>query len=75
MAIPAPLVEKFVNPDTAAKYEYTGTWNKGIAWPQVYEGKVCDMPPEVAEKLIEAKHPLFKRKGSASKVNTGETVK
>lgn len=60
------LVEGFTNKETAAKYEYTGpTWRKGIAWPGVYEGKVQDLPPHVAEKLVQSKHPLFKRKEGA----------
>lgn len=67
------VVEKFQNPETAAKYEYTGpTWRKGIAWPGVYEGKVQDIPPHVAEKLVEAKHPLFKRKSGNTSASNEE---
>lgn len=71
------LIEKFTNAETAAKYEYTGpTWRKGIAWPGVYEGKVCDIPPAVAQKLVDTKHPLFKLKaGAKAEAKQDEKIK
>lgn len=54
----------FQNQETASKYKYSGSWaangkEKRVSWPRVYDGLVCEMPPHIAAKFVEKKHPEF----------------
>lgn len=64
--------KQFVNPEVVNKYEYSGSWTvhdkeKRIAWPGTYDGLLCEITPEVAEKLLQAKYPGFKAKEANAK--------
>jgi hypothetical protein len=72
-----PEVRKqFTNTEVASKYEYTGSWTvhdkeKRIAWPGTYDGLLCDITPEVAQKMVDGKYPGMKVKeaGKAKEVS------
>lgn len=63
--------KEFTNPETAAGFEYTGSWTvndkpKRIVWPGTYDGLLCDITPKAAQKFVDTKHPHWKKKEAAS---------
>jgi hypothetical protein len=70
----------FANTETAAKFEYNGNWiangkEKRISWPGTYDGLFCEMPPDVAEKLLAAKYPGLRAKSGKTEKQTKDDLK
>jgi len=65
------VLKAFTNPETAKRFETVPdfNWNRNVHIPIVYGGPIRDIPPHVAEKMIEQG-----RKDIKAKSDPGETV-